>query len=360
MLERDLFKIGYFAYGHDSASTMSVAPERWRARWDDIERLAREADEGGLDFLLTLARWKGWRKGHGQNWNFDNLTTAAALATITKRIALISTLHTPVIHPVMAAKMLATIDHASHGRAGVNIVAGWNKNDFEMFGLKVSDHDQRYKQGEEWLHILKRIIAGTEDEFDYDSPNFPNLKGLMGLPGSIQQPGPVTINAAISDQGKDFAIRNVDYILLGSFDEKGVSTEYRDDIHERSRRLGRKDPPQLLAMLAPYIRESRKEAEDFYRYFAIENEDTETLDNYVGLRTKHATTGGDGTDNSLRRGAAAGGRAVVGTPEDFVDTLVRLKKQGYAGATMTPPNFLEDLPIIVNRVLPLMKEAGLR
>lgn len=211
MIDSTSFKIGLFAYSHDSAIAMTTAPERWRARWDDIERVARMADEGGLDFMLSLARWKGWPgAGRGQTWNFENLTTAAALATITKRITLISTLHTPVIHPVLAAKALATIDHASHGRAGLNIVCGWNQRDFDMFGLKVSAHDDRYQQGEEWFQLLKRLLAGPEEEFDYDTPYFPGLVGLINQPASLQQPAPVTISAAYSERGREFAVRNAD------------------------------------------------------------------------------------------------------------------------------------------------------
>jgi len=41
----------------------------------------------------------------------------------------------PMVHPVFAAKALATVDHASGGRAGLNIVCGWSPQEFELFGL---------------------------------------------------------------------------------------------------------------------------------------------------------------------------------------------------------------------------------
>lgn len=357
MFGPEAFKIGLFAYSHDSAIAMTTAPERWRARWDDIEKLARMADTGGLDFMLSLARWKGWGgESGGQNWNFENLTTAAALATITKRIALISTLHTPVIHPVLAAKALTTIDHASHGRSGLNIVCGWNQRDFDMFGLTVTDHDDRYQQGEEWFELVKRLLAGPEEEFELKSRYFPNETALIGQPASIQQPHPVTISAAYSDRGREFAVKNADFILLGSYDKNG-STAEADNIAERSSRIGRTKPPGILCMLAPYIRETRKEAEDFFQYFAVDHADNKAIDHYVGVRVNNAATP---DPEGLRRGAAAGGLPIIGTPEDIVDTLIQIHKQGYAGATFTLPNFLDDLPIIIDRVLPLMKEAGLR
>ena len=51
-----------------------------------------------------------------------------------------ATIHAPLIHPVAAAKMAATVDHISNGRFAINVVAGWFKNEFEMFDTKWRDH----------------------------------------------------------------------------------------------------------------------------------------------------------------------------------------------------------------------------
>lgn len=360
MFGPNAFKLGLFAYAHDGANGMSAAPERWRARWDEVETVARMADVGGLDFLLPLARWKGFGgKAQNQLWNFEVVTQAAALAAITQRIALFSTLHTPVYHPVLAAKALTTIDHISHGRAGLNIVCGWNKRDFDMFGLKVASHDDRYQQGQEWFDLVKRILAGPDTEFDYDTPYFPDLKRVIGQPASIQQPHPATFAAAYSEQGREFAVRNADFLLLGAVDKDG-STREVDDVAERSQRAGRAKPPGVLAMLALYVRETRKEADDFFRYYASENADEAAIANYHGLRSQAAAMAAQQLAPGKIAQSASGGLPIVGTPEDIVDMLLRIHKQGYEGATLTLPHFIHDLPIIIDRVLPLMEQAGLR
>ena len=56
---------------------------------------------------------------------------------------------------------MTTIDHVSGGRAGVNIVCGWNKADFIMFGIPELPHDERYVQGQEWFDIWSRLLAGA-------------------------------------------------------------------------------------------------------------------------------------------------------------------------------------------------------
>jgi len=39
---------------------VTMVPERWTGAWADNLRLAKMADEAGFDFLLPVARWKGY------------------------------------------------------------------------------------------------------------------------------------------------------------------------------------------------------------------------------------------------------------------------------------------------------------
>ena len=96
--------------------------ERWRAEWPDIVAVAEMADRAGFEFILPIARWKGYGgETNVRGASFETLTHAAALAAITRRIAIFSTVHVPLVHPVLAAKALTTIDHVSRGRAGLCI-----------------------------------------------------------------------------------------------------------------------------------------------------------------------------------------------------------------------------------------------
>src|SRR5262249_31254638 len=135
--------------------------------------------------------------------SFETLTHAAALAALTRRIAIFSTVHVPLIHPVFAAKALMTIDHVSRGRAGLNIVCGWNQEEFDMFGHRQSEHDDRYEQGFEWLTVLNRIFT-CEQPFDYDGKYY-RLRQVIGAPAPVQRPRPVTLSAAFSPAGRRFA-----------------------------------------------------------------------------------------------------------------------------------------------------------
>jgi FMNH2-dependent dimethyl sulfone monooxygenase len=354
------FKIGLFGYLHDGGNALTTAPERWRAQWDDIEAMARMADTGGLDFLIPIARWKGV-PGEINNrlWSFETLTHAAALAAVTKRIAIFSTVHTPIVHPIFAAKAMTTIDHVSHGRAGLNVVCGWNQYDFDMFAHTMLEHDERYMQGLEWFEIWSRLMQGPETEFDHDGKHFPGMKGVIGQPASVQAPRPVVINAASSRPGRDFAIAISDY-LLTSTQGPEHGRRVNDELAARCLALGK---PVLPTIATSYLvcRPTRKEAEDFHRYYAEEKGDFKAVDFYIGSRVKNASTPNAEAKNARVRFAGGNGAyPMIGAPEDIVAEMLALRDAGFAGTTLTFLNFLDDLPFFLSDVVPLMQQAGLR
>ena len=340
----DPFKIGVFGYLHDGGNALTTVPERWRADWDDIAALARLADRGGLDFMLPIARWKGV-PGKVQNRlkSYETLTQAAALASMTERIGLFATVHTPIVHPIFAAKAMTTVDHASHGRAGVNIVCGWNQYDFDMFGFEQLEHDARYDQGREWFEIWSRL-------FDYDGRYFPGLTGLIGQPASRQTPRPAVISAAFSPAGRDFAVEAADILLTMMTDEDQGRAEIAD-IAARGESGARRRPLQVFAVAYVVCRRTRQEAEAFHDYYAVEGADREAIRFYVAGRSKHAGSPEALRELEVRWAGGNGGYPLVGSPQDVVDGMLTMRRAGFAGAALS---------FVLQHVLPLMEEAGLR
>jgi len=146
MHNANALKIGLFGANCSSARTATLVPERWLASWPDCLQMARIADEAGIDFLLPIGRWKGY--GGSSNFHgttFETVTWACGLLAATKRIAIFGTVHAPLFHPLIAAKEMVTADHIGQGRFGLNVVAGWNESEFEMFGVAQRDHHDRYE-----------------------------------------------------------------------------------------------------------------------------------------------------------------------------------------------------------------------
>ena len=60
MYNANALKIGVFGANCSSGRSATTVPERWSASWPDCLRLARVADAAGIDFMLPIARWKGY------------------------------------------------------------------------------------------------------------------------------------------------------------------------------------------------------------------------------------------------------------------------------------------------------------
>jgi hypothetical protein len=60
MHNANAFKVGLFGANLSGARTATTVPDRWSASWSDCLTMARIADEGGIDFLLPVGRWKGY------------------------------------------------------------------------------------------------------------------------------------------------------------------------------------------------------------------------------------------------------------------------------------------------------------
>ena len=174
------FKLGLFGM-NCSGSVPTAVPERWKAGWPETREAAQLADEAGLEFLLPIARWLGYGGvTDRQGTSFETLSWASALLAATKEIVTFATVHVPLLSPVFAAKSCVTADHVGRGRFGLNVVSGWNVEEFAMFGTQLLDHDYRYQYTEEWVSIVKKVWSETTP-FDFSGKYF-DLKHVGGKP----------------------------------------------------------------------------------------------------------------------------------------------------------------------------------
>jgi alkanesulfonate monooxygenase SsuD/methylene tetrahydromethanopterin reductase-like flavin-dependent oxidoreductase (luciferase family) len=360
------FKLGVFSANCDGGLTMSLAPERWRADWADIVAVTRIADEAGLEFILPVAKWRAYQgraKIYGRS--FETLTHGAALGALTRRIAVFSTVHVPLVTPAFAAKALATIDHVAGGRAGLNIVCGWNQEEFDLHGVTI-DQDLRYDHGLEWFQVWSRLLAGGP-EFDWDGRFF-KLKRLQTDPLSIQRPWPAVMSAGFSPKGRDFAARAADVLFtnLTRLEQiPGVLGDIRAYMAARGRTIS------VFTMSHVVCRPTRKEAEDFFHYFAEEMADEEGQEYYRRMR---GTTVGQGQGTIARpfdtrfhlatgrryAGAYPGALPLVGTPDEVAAELAAMSERGLAGTSVAFLDYLKEIPFFVQEVLPRLERAGLR
>jgi probable F420-dependent oxidoreductase len=83
----------------------------------------------------------------------EPLTTLALVAGVTERVSLgTSVLVLPHRHPVLAAKMLATLDHLAPGRVILGAGVGWMREEIELFGVP---HARRGAWSDEAIAIMR-------------------------------------------------------------------------------------------------------------------------------------------------------------------------------------------------------------
>lgn len=162
------------------------------------------ADEIGFDFVLSMVKWRGYG-GETRHWDYalESMTLMAGLAASTKHLQLYGSIQPLTFNPAVFAKMATTIDDISKGRFGINIVAGWAKQEYDQLGVWPGDEffDFRYDYAEEWVTIVKMLWETGKCTFH---GKFFDIEDCESLPMPSRQIPIVTAGA--SDRGLQFAL----------------------------------------------------------------------------------------------------------------------------------------------------------
>jgi pyrimidine oxygenase len=190
-------------------------------------KVALLAEEIGLDFIMSMAKWRGYG-GVTEHWRYslDSQILMSALAAVTRRVKVWTTVHTLLQNPAVTAKMIATLDHVSGGRAGLNVVTGAYKDEFDQMSAWRHDvgHDQRYDLATEWVHIIKRLWS--EPAVDFDGRYF-QMRDCQSDPKPVSRPRPFLICAGTSGRGMQFTVDEMDAIFCGGKDDTELAKTSR-------------------------------------------------------------------------------------------------------------------------------------
>ncbi|MEO9326191.1 LLM class flavin-dependent oxidoreductase [Nocardioides sp. C4-1] len=134
---------------------------------DHTARFARVHEDGGFDRVLI---------GYGSAWA-EGTQVAAFAAAHTERLGLLVAHRPGVVHPTLASRTFATLDHFSKGRVALNIVTGGNDVEQRREGDYLP-HDERYARTDEYLQVLRqswdtqgsRDFHGTYYDFEGFAP----------------------------------------------------------------------------------------------------------------------------------------------------------------------------------------------
>jgi FMN-dependent oxidoreductase (nitrilotriacetate monooxygenase family) len=291
-----MFHLGWFVgngFGLNSwGPNWAGSFDRSWTKPDNYIEMARSLERASFDYMIFEdglmipnayeGSMRAYLKHALEGPRNDPTALVAVLSQYTSRIGLIPTLSTSFYPPFMAARMLATLDHLTGGRAGGNLVTSSSHRAAQNFGLDEHiEHDLRYEMAGEWVELVEALLASWEPgavvfdeasntyadhtkvhEIDFEG-RFHRSRGPLNTPPGPQG-RPVICQAGGSPAGRDFAARHADTIIAVPLGIDGMK-QYRDDISSRMERFGR-DPSdcKVMFMVNPVIAETDADAEAEY------------------------------------------------------------------------------------------------
>jgi alkanesulfonate monooxygenase SsuD/methylene tetrahydromethanopterin reductase-like flavin-dependent oxidoreductase (luciferase family) len=142
------------------------------------------ADELGIVFLLLTDHYMT----PISNQTVDAWTTLGALAVETERIRL-GTCVTPIPFrpPQLLAKVVATVDQLSNGRAILGVGAGWHRPEFEAYS-SWDDDEIRVAKTREGIELMRELWM-SDKPVDFDGKYY-KVTGSVLEPKAVQKPHP--------------------------------------------------------------------------------------------------------------------------------------------------------------------------
>ena len=350
-------KLGTFSANCSGGMAVTKVEERWDNNWDNNIDLVQQCDEAGIEFMLPIARWIGYEGDTDFHGNvLETVTWAAGLAAHSSRSP--GLCHgTYRLQPSdRDGQATGHPGQLSGGHIGLNVVAGWNKPEYDAFGKDLpGDHADRYAMAQSgsttckscgaWIKPLTGRVRSTR------------AKESTACPIRSQDRIPI-INAAASEEGRNFAMRNADFLFTPVFDFEQARDTVQD-ISTRAASVNRQ--VDVLTFCTVVCRPTQQEAEDYLNWYADENADWEAVDNLMTLQGLHAQS------FTLKMGmfrdrfaAGHGGFPMVGTPDTIADLLEQLSATGVAGTTLAFVDYAKEFPYFRQEVLPELERKGLR
>jgi FMN-dependent oxidoreductase (nitrilotriacetate monooxygenase family) len=271
------------AWRHPEARTDSTSPDYYR----HIARVL-EAGKFDLGFFDDRRAMPDLYLGdhahtvaHGIRCvKMDPVVVLMTMAMVTERLGLGATYSTTYYQPFHIARVFATLDLMTNGRAAWNVVTSVNDNEARNMGLdQVVDHDLRYDRADE----LMEVVLGHWDTWEEDAIVADKAAGLFAEPSKVHrldhvgpyyrsrgpftvprspQGHPVVIQAGQSRRGKRFAARWGELIFVSYRSLESGKASYAE-LKAAAAEHGRDPDGMKIATLAyPVVGETKAEAEE--------------------------------------------------------------------------------------------------
>ncbi|MDE0944798.1 MAG: LLM class flavin-dependent oxidoreductase [Alphaproteobacteria bacterium] len=352
--------------------------------------------QGSLDPALRYA---------AQAPEHDPLPLLSFMAAVTTHIGLGATLSVSHHHPFYAARLWATLDHLTKGRAAWNVVTSLNHNQANNFGEERKSSELRYERAHEFLDVCQKLWDSWDEDavvMDREAPLFADAskvhridhegkyfksRGPLNVTRSPQN-GPAILQAGTSPGGMDFAARYSDGIFAIQPRAEDAA-KYFHDVKERMAKFGRApEDCKILFGAQPIIGSSEAEAlerQELHNSLVPQDGGMAILSAHLDfdlgkldpnedmtkreepelqrLKTRYRKETGEGmtvAEVAKRHGQSVGLPQFVGTASSIADQMEAfMETTGGDGFMLSPihnPGAIEDF---VDLVVPELQRRGL-
>jgi luciferase family oxidoreductase group 1 len=226
----------------------------------------------------------------------------------------------PLHHPLVIAEEFATLDVLSGGRLDVGLGRGYQRYEFERFGLPLDTDSQRW---EESMDILLKAFEGKP--FSYDGKIF-RIPETSLYPQPVQKPRPPIWVTAQSPYTLEAAVRRGFNVLTGGF---GVPMERLAEFGQHLKRvLDEQKPahkPLIGVQRAVYVTKDAADAREAAEQARWNMRVTLSLrNNYERVENGHAVPVPGKTEPTLDELMER--ILVIGTPDTCVRQIKRVQE----------------------------------
>jgi FMN-dependent oxidoreductase (nitrilotriacetate monooxygenase family) len=234
--------------------------------------IAQSAERAGFDMMFLADSQGGFVDRAdpdsigrvAQVAGFEPLTLLSAIAARTSHIGLVATATTTYYPPFLLARLFASLDNVSAGRAGWNLVTSAAASEAQNFGLKAHpEPEARYARAEEFARVVKGLWESWEDDafprdqasgvfadasrlhiLNHEGEHF-SVAGPLNVPRS-RQGHPVVVQAGSSEPGRELGAATAEVIFTAHQSLDSAAAFYAD-VKARMPRF-RRHPDELKVM----------------------------------------------------------------------------------------------------------------
>ena len=344
--------LGVFMPMANGGWILSKNSPRLDGSYDYNRKVAKLADKIGLDFIMAMAKYRGYG-GEIEQWRYtlDSPMMMAALADATSKVKVWATVHTLLQNPAVTAKMIATLDQISNGRAGLNVVTGAYKGEFAQMGAwpEGVDHDERYVLATEWIQAIKALW--TEESVTMDG-KYVHLDDCMSDPKPKERP--FLVCAGTSKAGIRFTANEMDALFLSGGDTPALAKASRE---AKAGALEYGHAIRTYSMMTVVLDESLAAAEATAEHYraGLDEEALKGMMRAYGFLD--VEKGGVENEFVKKSRSTFMTPTVLGTPEIVIERLTEIfSETSLDGLMLIFPDYVSAMPVFGEKVLPAIRE----